>query len=101
MVPTTIMLTVMAVRAIKDRATSSPSRQKEKWERERREQEAKDQQEAAALAASRAKIDRELQAMLAGGDPLDPSLAALAPEKRTVELRFLDLKSKVCKPFAR
>jgi hypothetical protein len=32
--------------------------------------------------------------------PKIPSLESLPPEKRTVHLRFLDLKRKVCKPFA-
>ena len=33
--------------------------------------------------------------------PKSPSLESLAQEKRTFHLRFLDLKAKVCRPFAR
>ncbi len=42
----------------------------------------------------------DLSSVVCTGRRLEPSLAALPKKKRTIHLRFLDLKAKVCKPFA-
>lgn len=43
----------------------------------------------------------DLQILACPNESLVPKLGALPPEKQTIYLRFLDLKSRVCKPFAR
>lgn len=35
------------------------------------------------------------------GEPLKPSIKAISKQRRTIYLRYLDLKARVCKPFAR
>lgn len=73
-----------------EKTESERAAEKARRERERRE------------AAER----RRLQEMMQGIDPLlcggeiKPDLAALPPERRTLYLRFQDLKARVCRPFA-
>lgn len=55
----------------------------------------------AAHDRRREEVLRELAAMICNGAPRTPSLEALPAHKRTVSLRFHDLKTKVCRPFAR
>lgn len=44
--------------------------------------------------------DNDLSAVTCTGTPLKATVADLPATKRTIRLRFLDIKSKVCKPFA-
>lgn len=47
------------------------------------------------------RYETEFEPLLCDGRDLKPSIADLPPERRTVHLRFLDLKAKVCRPFAK
>lgn len=68
---------------------------------ERKEQQYRAQQTAEQRRQE--QVLRELNAMVCSTSSLNrsPSLQALPANKRTVTLRFYDLKTKVCKPFAR
>jgi hypothetical protein len=46
------------------------------------------------------KFDKVYAPLVCAGVPRKPELSALPPERRTIRLRFLALKQKVCKPFA-
>lgn len=52
-------------------------------------------------AARTERIYADLETMQCGEDPPPLSLSDLPAEKKTVELRFQALKTRVCKPFAR
>jgi len=52
------------------------------------------------LAAIRA-YDDTYSPLVCRGVPLKASLKALPKQRRTIYLRFMDLKTKVCKPFAK
>ncbi len=69
---------------------------KPKWEIEEKRKRARDFQKELALE----KEYENLSSVVCTGRQLEPSLAALPEKKRTIYLRFLDLKAKVCKPFA-
>lgn len=56
------------------------------------------------LARRKLELERlyaEYQDMVCSGVPLQPSVSALPSQRRTFHLRFQELKSKVCLPFAR
>ena len=89
------------------RKKTSVSKQKSKLSRRQkklaRQAEANRLAEAAkqlALQAELEKLKKEFALISCNGGPLVPKLAALPKEKRTIHLRFLDLKARVCKPFA-
>jgi len=46
------------------------------------------------------KLKNEFSLVSCDNGPIIPKLKALPKEKRTIHLRFLDLKARVCKPFA-
>ncbi len=43
----------------------------------------------------------EFEPLICDGAELKAKIDDLPPERRTINLKFLDLKAKVCKPFAR
>ncbi len=63
---------------------------KERWKKER----------AAAKEAAEQAYLRSLELLACSDRPRPTSLQELPKEHRTVRLRYLDLKSRVCKPFA-
>lgn len=65
-------------------------------ERKKRKQRAAEEK----LLIERAAIHKELEEFLACNGELQPSINALPIAKRTVYLRFLDLKAQICKPYA-
>ena len=76
---------------------TEPLRHRSKEAREQREKE-----EAERRARQREQLTREL-ALLAcdGSGSRSASVSSLPKSRRTVHLRYYDLKAKVCKPFAR
>lgn len=46
------------------------------------------------------KLYAEYQDMVCSGVPLQPSISALPPQRRTFYLKFQEFKSKICLPFA-
>lgn len=65
-------------------------------ERERKRDELK--AELQRQAEEQLRVERE--ELLSCNGELQPSINALPPSKRTVHLRFLDLKAQICKPYA-
>jgi hypothetical protein len=63
------------------------------------EQRAKEREEEAKRA--REALNRELELLACSGASREVKLSALPRSRRTVTLRFYDLKSKVCRPFAK
>ena len=71
------------------------------WDRQRYEWNAN--RKTSAQAAKKANLEafrQELELLSCTDRPQPTKLSDLPKERRTVRLRFLDLKSKVCKPFA-
>lgn len=68
------------------------------WEKERkkREQKEREEKEKALL-----RLEKNLLPLVCTGVPLKADLNDLPRSRRTVYLRFLNLKRMVCKPFAR
>jgi len=78
------------------REAKSRKRRKSRWEIMEERERAEKLQKKLAL-----QIEYEnLSSIVCTGRRLEPSLASLPKRKRTIHLRFLDLKAKVCKPFA-
>ncbi len=67
----------------------------------RRQKEAEQQRKAELAQATRLQELEKSYAVVACDGPVVPRLDALPREKQTIYLRYLDLKAKVCKPFAR
>ncbi len=66
---------------------------------ERRTMQRAERQEASKTAAHEAYL-RDLELLACSDSPRPTSFRELPKEHRTVRLRYLDLKAKVCKPFA-
>jgi hypothetical protein len=77
-----------------------PSKRKPRWKKKEEKQvEMRRIKDLSEQAEIREEYEN-LSSVVCTGKPLKPSLDALPKEKRTIYLRFLDLKKKVCKPFA-
>lgn len=72
-----------------------------KWERERKRAEKREQKELEEKERALLTLEKNLLPLVCTGVPLKADLNDLPPSKRTVYLRFLDLKKRACKPFAR
>lgn len=84
----------------KDKQLERARQQKAKKAEKEKAEKLAEQARQLALKAKMEKLEKEFSLISCNGGPLVPKLAALPPEKRTVHLRFLDLKARVCKPFA-
>lgn len=71
------------------------SSKKPAWEKERKERIAKEGEEFASKYFS-----KEFEPVFCEQGDLQADITALPEAKRTIFLRFLDLKSRVCRPFA-
>ncbi|MFA4818299.1 MAG: hypothetical protein WC621_00470 [Patescibacteria group bacterium] len=76
--------------------TSKEEKQTKKEDKQKRKKEA----EQAVIETKLELIESDLLPLTCGEEQLIPELKALPKEKRTIYLRFLDLRSKLCKPFA-
>ena len=86
--------------------SSRDSKSKKRFKQQEKEAKAVKAEKLAAEAAQRAveaklkELENEFKLISCNGGPLIPKLEALPKEKRTIHLRFMDLKARVCKPFA-
>lgn len=71
----------------------------EKLRKKREKQAREDAVRSIAIETKMKSLEGSFPLLTCDG-PLVPKIEALPREKQTVHLRFLDLKSKVCKPFA-
>jgi hypothetical protein len=89
-----VITVVVAILVLIDEALSKYSSSQSRMSKRAQERKLREIEEQTKLA-------RELQAMTCDIASSAVSLSALPEGKVTVHLRFMDLKSKVCKPFAR
>lgn len=80
---------------------SDPAAREREAQRERDRAAEKQRVLEAQQRASSEAFDRRYREMVCPGAPLEASIEALPPSRRTLHLYFHELKSKVCKPFAR
>ena len=82
------------------------SKSKKRGKQQEKEAKAARAKKLAAEAAQRAveaklkELENEFKLISCNGGPLITELEALPKEKRTIHLRFMDLKARMCKPFA-
>ncbi|HDY73356.1 MAG TPA: hypothetical protein ENH86_02170 [Candidatus Jorgensenbacteria bacterium] len=84
-------------------ANNSDAWEQKRMERKRAAKERKEREQKAAeerLLKERAAMHEELEQLLACNGELQPSINALPQTKRTIHLRFLDLKAQICRPYA-
>src|SRR3989339_276166 len=84
----------------KDRRLEKARRQKAKYAQEAKAKKLAEEAKERAIQTNLDRLNKEFALISCDSGPLVPKLAALPKEKRTIHLRFLDLKARVCKPFA-
>ncbi|KKS80874.1 MAG: hypothetical protein UV57_C0058G0001 [Parcubacteria group bacterium GW2011_GWD2_43_10] len=84
----------------KDRRLEKARRQKAKYAQEAKAKKLAEEAKERAIQTNLDRLNKEFALISCDSGPLVPKLEALPKEKRTIHLRFLDLKARVCKPFA-
>jgi hypothetical protein len=79
--------------------TTKWKRIRQTWKRERKEKNKKLTEQREQKRTK--QLEENLKRVTCIGTPLVPRLEALPKEAQTIRLRFLDLKAKVCRPYAR
>lgn len=73
----------------------------DKWAKMRQEKQERKALKAEKLDEQKAeRLQEDLKRVICIGVPLVPKLEALPKEAKTIRLRFLDLKARVCRPYA-